>query len=318
MVRVKKVVPVFIVLVIIAGLIGGFYVAYAGSSIRHAVVPSGGIIEEHLVNAAFGWEEKYLGDSRITARYDAFLEYAPGKRVPNFIVFSFPEVDGRGALKDIRVYLWYSLFNASNQTPPRGMLALNNTVPHDKATGEEVFEVSFTYRFKKGLREYEYALNPAGGAVEFSTSGADRLWTVEDINSFQNSLIRGSGTPNYLPDNVTGKFRYLGVITAKPLNSTIPQTIVAVLSTNGTLMEELGKNEGAGVLIASLVVFDYQGRELDWKSWHGIPYIGIKHPKTTKVVSFLLGDNAETIGDDCFLYPHPVVDFNYHIGVSTG
>ncbi len=312
----KKVVSVFIVLVIIAGLIGGFYAAYANSAVRPTIAPFD-VIWDHEVNPAFGWEEKDLGDSRITARYDASLEYAPGRRVPNFIVFSFPDVDGREALKDIRVYLWYSLFNASNRTPPRGILALEGTVPYGKATGEKVFEVSFTYRFKRGLREYKYALNPAGGAVEFSTSGADRLWTVEDMKSFQNSLIRGSGTPDYLPDNVTGKFRYLGVITIRPLNSTIPQTIVAVLSTNGTLMEELGKNEGTGVLIAALVVFDYQGRELGWKSWHGIPYIGTKHPETTKVVSFLLGDNAETIGDDCFMYPLLVVDFNYHIGVST-
>lgn len=139
-----------------------------------------------------------------------------------------------------------------------------------------------------------------------------------DINSLQEGLIKGSGTPDYLPDNVTGKFRYLGVITVRPLNSTIPQTIIAVLSTNGTLVEGLQKNEGTGVLIAALVVFDYQERELGWKSWNGIPYIGIKRTETIKVVSFLLGDNAETIGDDGFMYPLPVVDFSYHLNVSRG
>lgn len=173
----KKATSMLIVLVILTCLAGGFYVAYANSAVHPTIAPFD-VIRDHEVNPAFGWEEKYLGDSRIPVRYDAFLEYAPGKRVPNFIVFSFPSVGGREAIKDIRVYLWYSLFNASNQTPPQGMLALNNTVPHGKATGEEVFEVSFTYRSKKGLRKYEYALNPAGGVVEFSTKGAGSLWSV--------------------------------------------------------------------------------------------------------------------------------------------
>ncbi|ASJ01416.1 hypothetical protein A3K92_07940 [Thermococcus gorgonarius] len=313
----KKATSMLAVLVILTALIGGFYAAYAGSSIRPTIAPFD-VIREYEISPAFGWEEKYLNDTHVQAIYDCPLEYAPGKSVPNFILFSFSHVEGPGALKDIRIYLWYSLLNVSDQAPPSRMLALEGTVPYGKATGEKVFEVSFTYRFKRGLRGYEYALNPAGGAVEFSTSGAGRLWTVEDINSFQDSLIKGSGTPDYLPDNVTGKFRYLGVITIRPQNGTIPQTVLAVLSTNGTLMEDLQKNGDTGVLIAALVVFNYRGREVGWKSWHGIPYVGIRHPETTKVISFLLGDNAETIGDDCFLYPFPVVDFDYRLNFSGG
>jgi len=315
--KVKKAASTLIALVILAGLIGGSYTAYTGSAVRPTVAPYD-VVKDREVNPVLGVEEKQPDGAEVQVRYDAFLEYAPGKKVSNFIVFSFPSVDGQGVLTGVKVYLWYSLLNASNQTPPQGMLALEGTVPHGNATDEKVFEVSFTYRFKKGLREYEYALKPSGGAVEFSTKGAGSLWGVKDMNSFQNKLLKGSGTPDYLPDNVTGKFLYFGLITIRSLNGTIPQTVVAVLSTNGTLMEELQKNEGTGALIAVLVVFDYKGRELGWKSWHGIPYIWIKHPETTKVVSFLLGDNAETIGDDCFMYPLPVVDFNYHISVSTG
>ncbi|ASJ01990.1 hypothetical protein A3L09_01290 [Thermococcus profundus] len=314
----KKVLALVIVVGIVLGFAGYSYIVYKRAELVQPTVASIDEVHVFLEASSMGMEYKKSNGDSVDVKYLPGIFYQPGKRVPNLLHFEFVINEESLALKNITIYLWYSLFNVSNQTPPRGLLSLNGTVPYGALGNNRTFTIFYNYSDEHNWGSWaKYVLEPSGGMIEVSTNGSGSLWSVADINSFQRRLIEGNGdgSVDYLPDNLTGSFRYMGSVTVESVNHVIPQTLFVLLSSNGTLAEGLEERNG-GVLIVPVVVFNYEGKKFQWKSWHGLPYPDAVKTKVGRVLSFVLGDNRQEVGDDGYIYLSWVIDYTFNVSIQ--
>jgi hypothetical protein len=312
---VKKVLTLIIIVGVVLGFFGYSYIVYQrAESVQPTLAPFDKV-RASFRPAVMGMECRRSNRDSIEVKYPPGIFYQPGNRVPNLLHFEFVINEKSLALRNITIYIWYSLSNVSNRTPPKGLLFLNGSLPWGVLGSNRTFGISYNYYAENSLRmAAEYILKPFGGVVEVSTNGSGSIWSVEDINSFQKKLIRKRdvGSADYLPSNLTGSFRYMGSVTIRSVNHLIPQTLFVIISSNGTLAKELEEDNG-GVLIVPVVVLNYEGKKFQWRSWHSLPYPDVVKTKVTRVLSFVLGDDRQEVGDDGYLYPIRVIDYTFNV-----
>ncbi len=289
-----------------------------------------------VVGTRIGWEENYAGDFGTTVYYLPGFAYNNPSRsddtsysnVLHFKLESPKELNG-APLRNYTIYLWYSYRKNSRTTPLYNTLQLvDKYPPKDTETGR-VYSYSISHTVSSQVSVGTEELKLEGGrtiSISYGFSvpakihvGMDdrpyqQVYTATDINQLQGKLVKskkhvdtsGSNVIFLASDN-NWKLRYLGKITVTPYTDKVPtyMELAAILGSNNWAANYADNMLEDGVYIVATAVASYYKTTTHWGwAWTPIPHpyrYTVVH-KPANIITFILGDNDEKIGDDCYMW----------------
>ncbi|ACS32772.1 hypothetical protein [Thermococcus gammatolerans] len=306
MVKIKR--SWLIIVLIFALLVGYGFSVYRELKTPEVYATYDLVVERYVSYLSWPEEEIKSGPFTFEFRGPEFIPYRDSRSVPVpliFRVFTCQEPDDPQPV-NYTIDIWYTVYNG---TSVPSFMTLSDVVPVGNISGEDVFMFFINYTLDDKGEAFQLGIAPKGGQVSFSR-GDGTVWSLKDIGAFVDTDGFSGSSTCYLPESELPPLRYLGRITVVATDHRLPETVVAVLSVNGSRIVKGGRIGFLAVMRMGL-----RKRHLGISRWHGVPYLTTVDTRKTLTLCSYLGDDYPE--PDGYIFAIPVSSYDISVDRST-
>ncbi|AJC72696.1 hypothetical protein X802_03790 [Thermococcus guaymasensis DSM 11113] len=302
MIKIKRGWP--IIVLIFALLVGYGFSVYRELKTPEVYTTYDLVVERYASYLSWPEEEITSGPFTFEFRGPEFIPYRDSHSVPVPLIFRVltgQESDDPQPV-NYTIDIWYTVYNV---TSVPSFMTLSDVIPVGNISSGDVFMFSINYTLDDKWEALQLGIAPNGGQVSFSR-GDGAIWSPEDIRAFISPGELSEDSTCLLPKSGLPPLRYLGRITVVATNHTLPETVVAILSVNGSRIEK-----GKMVEFLAVMRMGLRKRHLGLSHWHGIPYLTGVDTRTTLTICSYLGDNSS--GSDGYIFVTPISSHDFFV-----